>query len=152
MPGVWCQRRLLARLRFDGQAPQSWLHRQADHLIVICRAIISFVDQKGDQMLVKAVLWRSGAVCSAVQAGVPAQDIQRLDWWTSKDYLLQAPLNLQDEACSMWADTSLRMAPATSGLLVAEFDVSGFFAPRIACDINSMLSKLGIDVNDPTPK
>ena len=106
-------------------------------------------------MLVKAALWRSGAVCSAVQARVPAQDIQSLGRWTSeawKNYLLQAPLNLQDVACSMWADTSLSMVPATSGLLVAEFDVSGFFAPRIACDINSMLSKLGIDVNDPTPK
>ena len=122
---------------------------------LLSAANVSFVDQKGDQMLVKAASWRSGAVCSAVQAGVPAQDIQSLGRWTSeawKNYLLQAPLNLQDGACSMWADTSLNMVPATSGLLVAEFDVSGFFAPRIACDINSMLSKLGIDVNDPTPK
>jgi hypothetical protein len=108
--------------------------------------------RRATRCLLKAALWRAGAVCSAVQAGAPAQVIQSLDWWTSKDYLLQALLSLQDGACSMWADTSLRMAPATSGLLVAEFDVSGFFAPRIACAIISMLSKLGIDVNDPSPK
>ena len=67
-----------------------------------------------------------------------------------KNYLLQAPLDLQGTACSMWADTSLRIVPATSGLLVAEFDVSGFFDPHIAGDINSMLSGLGIDVNGPS--
>jgi hypothetical protein len=116
-------------------------------------ANVSFIDQKGDRMSVKAASWRSGAVCSAVQAGVPAQNIMFLGRWTSeawKNYLLQAPSDLQGAACSMWADTSLRMVPATSGLLVAEFDVSGFFAPHIACDINSMLSVLGIDVNGPS--
>ena len=109
---------------------------------------VSYIEQKGDCMSVRATSWRSGAVCSAVQAGVPVQNIMSLSRW--KNFLLQVPLDLQGTACSMWADTSLHMVPATSGLLVAEFDVSGFFAPHIACDINSMLSVLGIDVNGPS--
>lgn len=115
-------------------------------------ANIAFVDHRGDPMDVKAASWRSGAVCSAVKAGVSVPHIMALGRWTSsawENYLLQTPLDLQGSANSMWAGASLHLAPATSGLRVAEFDVGGFFTPYIADSINEELSSLKIDVNTP---
>jgi hypothetical protein len=69
--------------------------------------------------------------------------------WSSRaweNYLLHAPMDLQGSASSMWANASLQMAPATSGLRVVEFDVGGFFAPTIARSVNIDLSSLNINV------
>jgi len=114
-------------------------------------ANIAFVDHRGDTMDVRAASWRSGAVCSAVKAGVSVPHIMALGRWSSsawENYLLQAPMDLQGSASSMWAGTSLQLAPATSGLRVAEFDVGGFFAPFFAQSINIDLSTLCINVNE----
>jgi len=119
---------------------------------LMAKANISFVDHRGNPMAVKAASWRSGAVCSAVKAKVSVPHIMGLGRWTSeawKNYLLQAPLDLQTSAWSMWSDTSLLLAPANSGLEVADFDVGGFFSPHIARSINSKLGSLKIDVNCP---
>jgi hypothetical protein len=115
-------------------------------------ANISFVDLRGDAMDVRAASWRSGAVCSAVAAGISAPNIMSLGRWTSNaylNYLLQAAPDLQESASSMWANTNLRMAPSASGLKVAEFDVGGFFAPHMATSLNSSMVGLAIDVRNP---
>jgi hypothetical protein len=46
----------------------------------------------------------------------------------------------------MWADASLQMAPATSGLSVVEFDAGGFFAPIIERAVIDDLSSMSVDV------
>jgi hypothetical protein len=115
-------------------------------------ANISFVDHKGVPMDVRAASWRSGAVCSAVKASISVPHIMALGRWSSsawENYLLQAPMDLQGSANSMWASTSLPMAPATSGLRVVEFDTGGFFAPFITRSVNTDLSTLSIDINSP---
>jgi hypothetical protein len=120
---------------------------------LMCLANISFVDHKGVPMDVRAASWRSGAVCSAVKAGVSVPHIMALGRWSSsawENYLLQSPMDLQGSANSMWASTSLPMAPATSGLRVVEFDVGGFFAPFISRSVNTDLSSLSIDINSPS--
>ena len=92
-------------------------------------------------------LW-SGVLGGQGKVSVP--HIMGLGRWTSeawKNYLLQAPLDLQTSASSMWSDTSLLLAPANSGLEVVDFDVDGFFTPHIVRSINSKLGRLKIDVN-----
>jgi hypothetical protein len=143
---------------FKPAGPAFLLHGKAlsrDYMVTRTTALmrmanVSFVDHRGVAMDVRAASWRSGAVCSAVRANVSVPYIMALGRWSSRaweNYLLQAPVDLQGSANSMWADASLRLAPATSGLKVAEFDVGGFFAPLIARSINNDLSSLSIDVN-----
>jgi hypothetical protein len=70
------------------------------------------------------------------KARVSVPKIMAMGRWTSRardNYVLQAPMDLQGSANSMWTATSLQLAPATSGLKVAEFDVGGFFP---YCSIN----------------
>ena len=113
---------------------------------------ISFVDLRGDPMDVRAASWRSGAVCTAVKAGVSAPNIMSLGRWSSTaylNYLLQAAPDLQGSATMMWASTNLQLAAATSGLEVAEFNVGGFFAPHIANSIDRISRVLNIDVRNP---
>jgi hypothetical protein len=116
-------------------------------------ANISFVDNNGVRMDVHAASWRSGAVCSAVKAGVAVPHIMAFGRWTSEawmNYLLQAPPDLQESARSMWADTNLRLDHPTSSILgVVEFDVGGLFAPFLSQPLNAALSKMSIDVNNP---
>jgi hypothetical protein len=142
---------------FKPDGPAFMLHGKAlsrDYMVarttaLMCLADISFVDHKGVVMDVRAASWRSGAVCSAVKAGVSVPYIMALGRWSSRaweNYLLHAPMDLQGSASSMWADASLQMAPATSGLRVVEFDVGGFFAPTIARSVNIDLSSLNINV------
>ena len=115
-------------------------------------ANISFVDNRGGTMNIKAASWRSGAACSAVQAHVSVPHIMALGRWSSEaweNYILQAPLDLQGPAGSMWAGARLQLTPTTSGLGLESFDVGGFFAPFIAQSLNNTMSVLGIDVNCP---
>ena len=117
------------------------------------QANFAFIDSKGRAMDVKAASWRAGAVCSAIQARVSVPHIMTLGRWSSdawKNYLLQAPWDLQGSAGSMWNDASLQLTSATSGLGVESFDVGGFFAPLVAQSLNSTMCVLGIDVNCPT--
>jgi hypothetical protein len=145
---------------FKKSGPAFLLHGKAltrDFMVLkttflMAAANISFVDLRGDAMDVRAASWRSGAVCSAVAAGVSAPNIMSLGRWTSNaylNYLLQAAPDLQGSAKSMWANTRLRVSPATSGLEVAEFDVGGFFAPHMAATLNPSLVGLAIDVLNP---
>jgi hypothetical protein len=119
---------------------------------LMCLANIAFVDHRGDPMDVRAASWRSGAASSAVKAQMPVPHIMALGRWTSRaweNYILQSHVDLQGSANSMWAGTSLQLAPSTSGLKVAEFDAGGFFAPFLAQTINTDLSTLNIDINSP---
>ena len=109
-------------------------------------------NNSGLPMPIKASSWRSGAVCSAVAAGVSEAHIRALGRWTSdawRSYLLQAPLDLHGSAGSMWRGPNLCLVPTTAGLGVAEFDVGGFFAPTIAREISQSLSALSIDIDNP---
>ena len=119
---------------------------------LMAMAHVSFVDNSGLPMPIKASSWRSGAVCSAVAAGVSEAHIRALGRWTSdawRSYLLQAPLDLHGSAGSMWRGPNLCLVPTTAGLGVAEFDVGGFFAPTIAREISQSLSALSIDIDNP---
>ena len=117
-------------------------------------ANVSFVDSNGVAMDVHAASWRSGAVCSSVQAGMTVPHIMALGRWTSEawlSYLLQAPPDLREAARSMWTATSLQVVrPHSSDHGVTEFDAGGLFAPYIARSINTTLSQLKIDVNSPS--
>jgi hypothetical protein len=140
-----------ALLLYGRALERDYMVRRTTALMVA--AGISFVDLRGDPMDVRAASWRSGATCSAVGSGVSAPNIMSLGRWRSNaylNYLLQAAPDLQGSANSIWANTSLRMAPSSSsGLRVAEFDVGGFFAPHMATSLNTSLARLAIDVNNP---
>jgi hypothetical protein len=140
-----------ALLLYGRALERDYMVRRTTALMVA--AGISFVDLRGDPMDVRAASWRTGATCSAVGSGVSAPNIMSLGRWRSNaylNYLLQAAPDLQGSANSIWANTSLRMAPsASSGLRVAEFDVGGFFAPHMATSLNTSLARLAIDVNSP---
>ena len=119
---------------------------------LMMQADISFIDNRGGAMKVKAASWRSGAACSAVQAHVSVPHIMALGRWSTEsweNYILHAPVDLQGPAGSMWAGARLQLTPTTLGLGLVSFDVGGFFAPFIAQSLNNTMSSLGIDVNCP---
>jgi hypothetical protein len=93
----------------------------------------------------------SKTVRPAVQAGVPAQDVQSLGRGGPLS-LIAGPAGPARDGLFDVAATSLHMAPATSGLLVESLTCVGFFAPCIACVIGIMLSKPSMKVNDPSLK
>ncbi len=108
---------------------------------MLLAANVSFVDQKGDPMLVTAASLRSGAVCSAeeyppmifrVWAGGPLRSGRTTycrPRWTCK----MRPCSMWPIPACAWSRPHPNRACWWQSL--TEFDVSGFFAPHVACDI-----------------
>jgi len=143
---VW--REYSCRLKVvDGDGPAFCLNEAAltrDYMVnrttvLMMEAGISFVDNTGSPMDMKASSWRSGAVCSAVAAGISGPHIMALGRWTSQawlNYLIQAPPDLQGAAQSMWATCSLT-APTTC-LRLSDFNVGEFVVTQEAHALDTL--------------
>ena len=84
--------------------------------LMICVGM-SFNDHMGAPMDVRAASWRSGAVCSAVSAGVSVPYIMIMGRWSSRaweNYVQQAPVDLQQVAQSLY-NSNLYPARSVSG-------------------------------------
>ena len=104
--------------------------------LMIC-AGLSFDDHKGAPMDVRAASWRSGAVCSAISAGVSVPYIMIMGRWSSQAweaYVQQAPVDLQRTAQSLYSSNSS-----------SAHEVSGFDVHRLLGSALDKVVPLGVE-------
>jgi len=96
---------------------------------LMAQAGLRFVDAAGKAMAVKMASWRSGAVRSAVDAGVNEATIRAMGRWRSSawmSYLLHSLWDVQGASRSMWQAT-MRTATESTGLRVEVCDIGATF-------------------------
>ena len=113
------------------------------------QAGLKFVDGTGKPMAVKMASWRSGAVRSAVDAGVNEATIRAMGRWRSSawmSYLLHSLWDVQGASRSMWS-APMRTVSASSGLRVEKCDIgTTFVSDRLEeeTEISSVVEEISV--------